>query len=400
MKKKRSIMSEIVINNVRRERRMFTRFACENRNGTRRYPEREKDADRSNIRPAFFRDTDRIMHSQAYSRYIDKTQVFSLFENDHITHRVLHVQFVSKIGRVIGRSLRLNEDLIEAIALGHDLGHVPYGHDGEKVLNDICIENDIGCFTHGAQSVRFLHDIEGKGKGLNITLQVLDGILSHNGEMLTEKYKPNFEKNWKLFETEYKSCFRKENYYKSIFPMTLEGCVVRISDVIAYIGRDIEDAIVLKLISRKDIPENIIKVLGKNNRSIINTLVMDLIGNSYNKPYLKFSKSIYKAIVELKKFNYERIYFDERIKTETSKIENMFRSLFNWFHEDIKLKRKSSPIYKDFLNDIDSSYHSKTKTKIKVIDYIAGMTDHYFNNQFRRIYIPMSFGYNIKQKHK
>ncbi len=142
MKRKEKVFSEIVLNNVRREGRTLSRYACKSNKGVRRFPHREEIPDRQNIRPIFFPDTDRIIHSLAYSRYIDKTQVFYLCENDHITHRVLHVQFVSKIGRVIGRCLRLNEDLIEAIALGHDLGHVPYGHDGERVLHKICQQNE------------------------------------------------------------------------------------------------------------------------------------------------------------------------------------------------------------------------------------------------------------------
>ena len=187
MKLKNDVFSKIILNNFSREKKILSKYACRSNKGKRRYPEREKIPDRENIRPIFFHDTDKIIHSLAYTRYIDKTQVFYLFEHDHITHRVLHVQFVSKIGRVIGRCLRLNEDLIEAISLGHDLGHVPYGHDGERVLNDLCIKHKIGFFCHNAQSVRFLMEIEDKGQGLNLSLQVLDGILAHNGEMLNKK---------------------------------------------------------------------------------------------------------------------------------------------------------------------------------------------------------------------
>jgi dGTPase len=252
MREKNKVFSNIVLNNLYRERRTLSKFACLNIKGIRKYPNREKIPDRENIRPTFFHDTDKIMHSLAYTRYIDKAQVFYLFENDHITHRVLHVQFVSKIGRVIGRCLNLNEDLIEAISLGHDLGHVPYGHDGENVLNELCKDSGIGCFCHNVQSVRFLEEIEQRGKGLNLSLQVLDGILAHNGEMLSEEYRPTYGKTWEEFEAEYINCSKDENSSKKIFPMTLEGCVVRISDVIAYIGRDIEDAITLKLIPTFD----------------------------------------------------------------------------------------------------------------------------------------------------
>ena len=271
-----TVFSKIVINNVNRERWTLSKHACRSNRGRRNFPEREVTPDRKNVRPVFFHDTDRIIHSLAYSRYIDKTQVFYLFENDHVTHRVLHVQFVSKIARVIGRFLRLNEDLIEAIALGHDLGHVPYGHDGEKVLKTICNSEGIGTFCHNAQSVRFLTELENNGEGLNLSLQVLDGILCHNGELLSNEYSPHYDKNWEQFEEEYKECLLIEGYDKHIFPMTLEGCVVRVADVIAYVGRDIEDAVMVNLIRREDVPKAIADVFeGARNDKIINTLILD-----------------------------------------------------------------------------------------------------------------------------
>ncbi len=354
MKSKNDVFSKIVLNNFSREKKTLSKYACRSSKGKRRYPEREKIPDRENIRPIFFHDTDKIIHSLAYTRYIDKTQVFYLFEHDHITHRVLHVQFVSKIGRVIGRALRLNEDLIEAISLGHDLGHAPYGHDGEKVLNDVCEENKIGFFYHNAQSVRFLMEIENKSRGLNLSLQVLDGILAHNGEMLSRKYEPNFSKTWEQFEDEYEKCFNVKGYSKKISPMTMEGCVVMISDVIAYIGRDIEDAIRLKLIKRKDIPDNVKKVLGDRNDKIINALALDLIKNSYNKPYLQFSSDVFKALEELKQFNYDKIYFNTSIKTQENKIVNMFKQLFTKYLDDLNKERTDSSIYRYFLKDMSN----------------------------------------------
>ena len=229
------------------------------------------------------------MHSRAYSRYIDKTQVFCLFENDHITHRVLHVQLVSKIGRVIGRCLGLNEDLIEAIALGHDLGHVPYGHDGQQILDKLCSSSQIGHFCHNAQSARLAVELECKGKGLNLFLPVLDGILAHNGELPSKEYRPQYDKTWQTFEKEYDNCFQVEDYSKNLVPMTLEGCVTKVADIIAYIGRDIEDAITLRVIKRRDIPREITRILGSRNDKIINILVLDLVKNSYGKDHLVFS---------------------------------------------------------------------------------------------------------------
>ena len=185
------------------------------------------------IRPPFFRDADQIIHSKAYSRYIDKTQVFFLVDNDHITHRVLHVQLVSKIARTIGRALKLNEDLIEAISLGHDIGHVPYGHFGEKILSELCEKNGIGKFHHNVQSIQFLDVIE----NCDLTLQVLDGILCHNGESHNKNLKPTGTLSWESFQSKIEAI--KGNEKKDPFPVTIEGCVVRIADTIAYLGRDL-----------------------------------------------------------------------------------------------------------------------------------------------------------------
>ncbi|MFC1557130.1 deoxyguanosinetriphosphate triphosphohydrolase family protein [candidate division KSB1 bacterium] len=389
---------EIIINNLIREKKTLSRYACKSNKGLRKYPDRERIPDRENIRPVFFHDTDRIIHSLAYARYIDKTQVFSFFENDHITHRVLHVQFVSKIGRVIGRCLRLNEDLIEAISLGHDLGHVPLGHTGENILNDICEKNKIGHFYHNAQSVRFLREIEQRGEGLNLSLQVLDGILAHNGEILDKKYSPVFEKDWTEFESEYDRCFKEKDYYKEIIPMTLEGCVVRISDIIAYIGRDIEDAITVKLIKRKNIPDHIKKVLGNSNDRIINALAMDIIQNSYGKPYLEFSDKVYKAFDALKEFNNENIYNDKRIRDQDGIVEFMFKELYKCYYKDINNNNKESSITKHFLKGMNQDYCTKTNKKRIVIDYIAGMTDDFFINEFKSRFVPQSYGYAFEKK--
>ena len=395
MKRKEEAFSKIVINNLLREKRGLSRYACKSNRGVRRDPSRENIPDRENIRPVFFHDTDKIMHSRAYSRYIDKTQVFCLFENDHITHRVLHVQLVSKIGRVIGRCLRLNEDLIEAVALGHDLGHVPYGHDGERMLHKLCSSNGIGCFYHNAQSARLLMELEEKGKGLNLSLQVLDGILAHNGERTSAKYEPNYGKTWEIFEEEYKKCFEVENYSEKIVPMTLEGCVVRISDVIGYIGRDIEDAIRLKVIRSTDIPREVRRTLGSSNDKIINTLVLDLIRNSYDKNYLAFSDDVFKALNDLLKFNIEFIYTNPAINTQVQKIENMYEQLFGRYCQDSENNSQDSSIY-DFIHDMDDIYLQNTDDKRMVIDYIAGMTDDFFYNQYQELFVPQSYGYQLK----
>lgn len=397
MKQRDEIFSKIRSNNLRREKITLSRYACKNSEGVRKFPDREKVPDWENIRPIFSHDADKIMHSKAYSRYIDKTQVFYLFENDHITHRVLHVQLVSKVGRVIGRCLRLNEDLIEAISLGHDLGHVPYGHDGERMLNKLCTDtcNELGCFCHNAQSARLLMEVEQKGKGLNLSLQVLDGILAHNGEILSNVYKPEYSKTFEKFEDEYRKCFEEESYSKEICPMTLEGCVVRISDVIAYIGRDIEDAITVNLIKRSMIPIEIRKTLGSSNDKIINTLVLDLVTNSYGRDYLAFSDKIFHALEELKKFSYEHIYTNPKTNTEIHKIENMYEQLFAKYHQALQDHSQDSQI-QVFLRDMDDNYLKSTDPKRMIIDCIAGMTDDFFNNQYEKHFIPQSYGYSVR----
>ena len=388
------IGAEIVKNNLKREYSSLSKYACKSSRGKRLYPEREVIPDRQNIRPSFFHDTDRIIHSRAYTRYIDKTQVFFLFDNDHITHRVLHVQLVSKIARTIGRCLKLNEDLIEAISLGHDLGHVPYGHDGERYLTSICKNYGMNYFCHNAQSVRSLMELENRGKGLNLTLQVLDGILCHNGELLKKVYQPDTEKNWDRFLEEYENCWQIEKFDKTIRPMTLEGCVMRISDVIAYIGRDIEDAVTVKLIERAEIPEDIVAVLGSTNNQIINNLVIDIVNNSYDKDYITFSDQVYDALNKLLKFNYQYIYQNPMKQKQDHKIRHMFEYLFEVYIKELNDCKNNSTVYKWHLDSMDKSYLNNPSYKI-VLDFIAGMTDDFFNNEFKKHIIPESFGLTL-----
>ncbi len=336
--------------------------------------------DKEDIRPIFFRDIDRIIHSLGYTRYIDKTQVFSFTKNDHITHRVLHVQLVSKIARTIGRSLKLNEDLIEAIALGHDIGHSPFGHKGEKYLNDICIKENIGYFCHNAQSVRVLKNLE----GLNISVQTLDGILAHNGEILINKYECNKNKTKNEFNMDLENTFRVEGYSKKIVPMTLEACVVRLSDIIAYIGRDIEDSIKIGIIERKDLPKEITDVLGDNNSKIVDTLIKDIIINSFEKPYLAFSDEVFEALMKLKDWNYKFIYASKEANKYQEIIKNLFYDLYycylNKAEEFNNTKLQLTDSEENLYNFIKEQ-PKEANIKRTIIDYIAGQTDQYFLNE-------------------
>ena len=332
--------------------------------------------DDDDIRPAFFHDIDRMIHSASYARYQDKTQVYSFKENDHISKRMIHVQLVSKIARTIGRALNLNEDLIEAIALGHDIGHTPLGHTGEAILDEISRKELGEYFAHNVQGVRHYVYVENDGKGLNISVQVLDGILCHNGEILSPIYQP-MEKTKEEVMREYEEAYIDLNKSKTYSPMTLEGCVVRISDIIGYIGRDIEDAIRLGKLKKEDLPKEITEVIGSTNKEIVNTIIMDIIENSMDKPYIKMSEEVYLAIQSLKNFNYKHIYNYAYTKEERQFFKDGINKVFYQYYNDIKNKNTDSEIYKVFLNKQSKEYLENTKDARMVIDYIAGMTDDY-----------------------
>lgn len=337
------------------------------------------------FRPAFYRDIDRIIYSLSYERYMDKTQVFTNVKNDHISKRMIHVQLVSKIARTIGRALNLNEDLIEAIALGHDIGHVPFGHKGESILNDLSIKYGEGNFYHNVQSVRNLMFLENNGKGANLCIQTLDGIMSHNGEIVINRYEP-VKKSVDEFLKEYTDSYFNPDIVKKQRPMTLEGCVVRISDVIGYLGRDVEDAIRLGKIKKEDLPDSVINLLGSRNGEMVDTIIINIINNSIGKKYIEISPSIFKAINDLKDFNYKNIYLRTESDDELKHIKFMFEYLFETYLNDLNKENKNSNIYKVFLNDMDYNYLVNTSKTRMVIDYIAGMTDEYFIREFNNRY--------------
>ncbi len=348
---------------------------------------RRKPENHNGHRQPFAMDADRILHSRAFTRYIDKTQVFSLVENDHITHRVLHVQIVSRVARTIGRFLGLNEDLIEAISLGHDIGHPPFGHEGEVILSKLCVENGIDSFQHNIQSIQFLDHYEKKGEGWNLSLQVLDGILCHDGEVHNQHLSPRRDKTFTDLDEEISQ--KSKNRLMPIRPMSLEGCVVRLADTISYIGRDIEDAIELELINRNELPTHCVQVLGDSNGTIVYTLVSDLIessrhtrdltaqkGSKYD--FIGFSKEKAEALLQLKKFNYERIYKNPAFKPDHKKIHHCYEKLFAYYLSDLQKMKNHQDKKDSFLGTMSDSYIDKQPEAALVRDYIAGMTDDYF----------------------
>lgn len=329
------------------------------------------------IRPSFFRDIDRIIHALSYTRYIDKTQVYSFKENDHISKRMTHVQLVSKIARTIGRALRLNTDLIEAISLGHDIGHTPIGHTGEKILNEISREIDKTYFAHNIQSVRDYMYVENHGEGLNLTIQVLDGIMCHNGEMLSNIYEP-CKKTKEEFLKQYEESYTDLKKSSKNRPMTLEGCVVRISDIIAYIGRDIEDAITLNIFKREELPKEITDILGDNNKDIVNNIILDIINESLDKPYIKLSTEVYKALFLLKEFNYKNLYSKSLTQKDYEYYKEGMNKLYRMYLNDLNKQNKESIIYTLFLNKKHKQYIESTSNNQIVRDFISGMTDDFF----------------------
>ncbi|MGM9879033.1 MAG: deoxyguanosinetriphosphate triphosphohydrolase family protein [Bacilli bacterium] len=371
-------MNDKINQNMKKHNLNLSRYACFD-NEAKRLVSTQED-----FRTPFFRDIDKIIYSLSYVRYIDKTQVFSDSDNDMISRRMTHVQMVSKIARTIGRALNLNEDLIEAASLGHDLGHVPFGHVGESILNKISLRYGEGYFNHNVQSVRTLMNIENCGKGNNITVQVLDAIFCHNGEMLEGEYRP-VSKSVNDFLLEYEKSYKDKDILKNVRPMTLEGCVVRISDIVAYIGKDIDDAIRLGIIRKEDIPKDISDVFGNSNSSIVDTIVKDIINNSIGKDYIKISDDIYNALNKLISFNYENIYFKANSKSQIEKYEKMFNELFALYYKQIENKDVTEDIFTLFLNEMDVFYNECSSAR-KVIDYIAGMTDAFFISQYNKYF--------------
>lgn len=371
----KNLINEVKKNFLLKENGL-SKYACSDSDAIRLY---EEDFS-LDIRPNFYHDIDRIIHSMAYTRYVGKTQVFSFNNNDHVSNRMVHVQLVSKIARTIGRALKLNEDLIEAMALGHDIGHTPLGHAGERLLNEISMRETNTMFNHNIQSVRVFKDLEKNGLGLNLTIETLDGIMAHNGEIVNPIYEP-VKKTKEEFLLEYEKSYTDKDIIKKMRPMTLEGCVVRISDVIGYLGRDIEDAIKIGVLDRSEVPDSIKNVLGTTNKEIVNAIITDIINNSLDKAYIKLSDDVFKAISDLKDFNYEHIYKKAMTEDELEYYRIGMNNIYNEALNDIKNNIKDSDIYKIYLNDMDSNYIKNTSKERIVIDYIAGMTDEFFKSK-------------------
>lgn len=296
------------------------------------------------IRPVFQRDRDRILHCKAFRRLKNKTQVFLTPKGDHYRTRLSHTLEVSQNARTIAKALRLNEDLVEAIALGHDLGHTPFGHAGEYVLNEICEDG----FRHNEQSVRTVEKLEKDGQGLNLTWEVRDGILNHQSRLM---------------------------------PHTLEGKIVRLSDKIAYINHDIDDAIRAQVLTEDDIPLELKKTLGFSTRQRLNTLIHNIVMNSRDKNDIVMSSEVEEAMIELRKFMFDHVYKNPIAKGEEVKAKEMLRQLFFFYMDNINL------LSEKYLRMLDEG----EKQERVVSDYIAGMTDQYAITKFSEYFLPQAW---------
>lgn len=331
-------------------------------------------------RPAFARDIEKILNVPAYNRYADKTQVFSFVENDDISRRGLHVQLVSRVARGIGSLLGLNCELIEAIALGHDVGHTPFGHAGERYLSKCYHARTGRYFNHNVHSVRVLDQLYRR----NVSLQTLDGVLCHNGEFAQQELRMGDTRNFAALDSLVEACNADELAIKSLRPSTLEGCVVRVSDMIAYVGKDRADALDMGVIDSLDAFDS--TVIGRDNARIINNLTVDLVNKSYGTDRIAMSEEVFADLKLAKRQNYELIYEREgMVGTAGNIVEEMFEELYDRLLGDLLAGDESSPVFKHHAVSLAAKsravmaddYLAGEPNQI-VVDYMASMTDSYF----------------------
>jgi len=360
----------------------YARVAFDEKDAIRRLPNNKN----SHLLSPFVQDCDKILYCPYFNRYSDKTQVFALYKNDDVSRRLLHVLLVSRIARTIGAALNLNLNLIEAMSLGHDIGHAPFAHSGERYLDEILCGRTGKHFCHNVQSVRVLDKIF----PYNICLQTLVGIACHNGDLTFDEYHPKPLDTFAGFDALLGACETDKSNIEKLVPSTLEGCVVRFADIIAYLGKDRQDADRCGFL-----PENVYEPtgIGKVNAEIINNLEVNIITNSYGKPYIKMDKEHFDAMMKARAENYEKIY---RPATREAHLESnirpmMFR-MYETFINDIKKDNRSSVIFKDHINYIKSIKYSQQISYDEcdpdtiVADYISGMTDDYFVELYKHMF--------------
>ena len=362
-------------------------YACKNSDVIRRF-DRPSDVPKIYRQP-FSKDADKILNSAFYNRYADKTQVFSFFRNDDLCRRALHVQLVSRIARNIGSVLGLNLDLIEAIAIGHDMGHTPFGHAGEHALHDLYHARTGRCFRHNLHSVRVLDTII----PYNISLQTLDGIVCHNGELPIAEYRPKPLSGFAEFDRRMQDCIMDEDGDRKLIPSTLEGCLVRICDMIAYLGKDRQDAVRAHLIgSEAEFSES---AIGRTNAEVINNLEVNLIENSYGKPYLMLDDAHFRAMKQLKEENYARIYRMESVQKQVrDSVIPMMQEMYVHIYQDAVSHNKNSCLYRHHIATVLEKQrwypteipYAESDPDDLTMDFIAAMTDDYFVDYYAELF--------------
>lgn len=323
----------------KKELARFAALSCQSKG-------RSRQEDECPIRTAFQRDRDRIVHSRSFRQLKHKTQVFLIPEVEHLHTRLIHTIQVSQISRTIAKALRLNEDLTEAIALGHDLGHPPFGHAGETALNEV---SSYG-FRHNEQSLRVVEILEKEGEGLNLTFEVRDGILKHSRGSASLSVESDEE------------------------PITLEGAIVRWADSIAYVNHDIDDALSAEIIRLEDLPSRALDVLGIRHSTRINTMVRDLIENSQDKPFIRMSEPVLAATNAIRDYLYDHVYTDDRIRYEAQKAERVLKELFKY--------------YLDHVDKIKEGVNSGDPKERIITDYIAALSDREALSRYEEIFLP------------
>lgn len=337
------------------------------------------------VRPAFVRDVDRILNNAFYNRCMDKTQVFPFYKNDDLTRRSFHLQLVSQTARKIATALRLNVALTEAIALGHDMGHTPFGHGGEYILNDLYREHTGRCFNHNVHSVRLLRTVAGR----NLSLQTLNGMLCHCGEKAFLQYYPEPCTSFSALDALMERCYCVPGASQDLRPSTLEGCVVRICDILAYMGKDRQDALSVGVLDEESyyVKDN---VLGSTNWEFIQNATANIIKNSIERSYLGMDQEVFDAIIQIKDMNNEQIYHsDAAHKTLDAHIKPMMERLYNQFLADVEAGNENSYIFRHHINawmmKANEEYRNQDANAL-VVDYIASMTDEYFIDLYNKLY--------------
>lgn len=359
-------------------------YACHDSQALRERQEHYLDPDVYLARPPFVVDVEKIMHNPFYSRCADKTQVFSLVRNDDVTRRSFHLQVVSRVGRTIGMALGLNLDLIEAISIGHDLGHTPFGHEGERYLSKLYHARTGRYFNHNVHSVRLLRTMAQS----NLCLQTYNGILAHCGEKAFLEYRPAPCNSFEELDCLLEGCYTDQSNIRDLRPSTLEGCVVRISDIIAYVGKDRQDAARVHLKELDTYQES--PLVGTLNHEIIYNLTRNIIKNSLGHDYIAMDEEVFEAIDAIRKENYDSIYETAFVRDRIAPMEEMMAKLYERFIADIAAGDESSPIFRhharNALMRYDYAFELERRPDDVVVDYIASMTDDYFVELFAYLF--------------